>query len=143
LLKPVWEIALSLLKTSPVQWSRLTIVFAWLYHGLFLKLIAIAPLEWQMSSSLGLTEQGTYWFIKIAGALEVCWAVMFFAFYRNNLVIALNIIALLSLVFAVALLQFELLIEAFNPVTTNASLVVLSLIIYQDNLKAQNSAKPH
>jgi hypothetical protein len=49
--------------------------------------------------------------------------------YRNKVVILLNITALTGLLLFVALLQPQLLIEAFNPVTTNIALIGFSFIL--------------
>ncbi|MGC0119395.1 DoxX-like family protein [Pseudoalteromonas piscicida] len=113
----------------PVQIARYIITFAWLYHGLAPKLIQIAPLEQLMSGSAGLSPESTYIFIKAAGIAEVIWAIIFYIFYKVRVVVFLNILALIFLLLAVALLQPQLLIEAFNPVTTNVPLIALSLII--------------
>ena len=42
--------------------------------------------------------------------------------------VALNILALMGLLLAVVVMQPQLLIEAFNPVTTNLPLIGLSVI---------------
>jgi len=111
------------------QIARYIITFGWLYHGLFPKLIQIAPMEMLMSSSAGLSEEATYIFIKAAGVGEIAWGLIFFAFYKVRTILYLNILALSGLLLAVALMQPQLLIEAFNPVTTNLPLIAFSLII--------------
>lgn len=127
---------------STVQIARYLISFAWLYHGLFPKIVHIAPLEMQMSGSIGFGEEVTYWFIKAAGVSEVIWAVVFFVFYRLPLILYLNILGLLALFFAVILLQPQLVIEAFNPVTTNLPLIALSFIILQDGKVRKDAEFP-
>ncbi|MCY9829389.1 MULTISPECIES: DoxX-like family protein [Vibrio] len=114
---------------TTVQIARLIITFAWLYHGLAPKLIQIAPLEQIMSGSVGFGDELTYMFIKFAGIAEVMWGIIFFFFYKNRVVLLLNIIALVGLLLAVAALQPQLLIEAFNPVTTNLPLIAFTVII--------------
>lgn len=91
-----------------------------------------------MSGSAGLGEEATYIFIKAAGVAEVLWAAVFFCFYKVRLVILLNIAGLISLLLAVAALQPQLLIEAFNPVTTNLPLIALSFILFND-IKSKKS----
>ncbi|KZN43303.1 hypothetical protein N474_14630 [Pseudoalteromonas luteoviolacea CPMOR-2] len=112
-----------------VQIARYIITFSWLYHGLAPKLIQIAPLEQLMSASAGLGEELTYIFIKAAGVAEVIWAIVFFCFYKVKTVLVLNIVALVGLLLAVAALQPQLLVEAFNPVTTNIPLIAFTVII--------------
>ncbi len=114
---------------STIQIARFIVSFSWLYHGIFPKLIHIAPLEKVMITSLGLSNELSYFLTKSAGAGEVIFGVLFFLFYRNKWVVLLNIIGLFSLIVFVALLQPQLLIEAFNPVTTNISLIALSFIL--------------
>ncbi len=114
---------------SSIKIARFIISFSWLYHGIFPKLIHIAPLEKVMITSLGLSNELSYFLTKTAGAGEVIFGVLFFLFYRNKWVVLLNIIGLFSLIVFVALLQPQLLIEAFNPVTTNISLIALSFIL--------------
>ncbi len=116
-------------KLSTIQIARFIVSFSWLYHGIFPKLIHIAPLEKVMITSLGLSNELSYFLTKSAGVGEVIFGILFFLFYRNKWVVLLNIIGLFSLLVFVALLQPQLLIEAFNPVTTNISLIALSFIL--------------
>ena len=111
------------------QIARYVVALAWLYHGLFPKLLQIAPLELLMSSSVGLSEEATYILIKVAGVAEVIWGVVFFVFYKFRVILYINILALSGLLIAVVLLLPQILLEAFNPVTTNIPLIALSLII--------------
>ena len=114
---------------SSIQIARFIISFSWLYHGIFPKLIHIAPLEKVMITSLGLSNELSYFLTKSAGVGEVIFGILFFLLYRNKAMVLLNIIGLFSLLVFVALLQPQLLIEAFNPVTTNISLIALSFIL--------------
>ncbi|MBE0368118.1 hypothetical protein PAUR_a1645 [Pseudoalteromonas aurantia 208] len=52
-----------------------------------------------------------------------------FIYFRVRWVIYLNILALTGLLMLVALLYPVVLIDAFNPVTTNITLIALSLIL--------------
>ena len=114
---------------STIQIARFIISFSWLYHGIFPKLVHIAPLEKVMTASLGLSNELSYLVTKSAGVGEVIFGVFFFVFYRNKVIVLLNIIGLTGLLGFVALMQPHLLIEAFNPVTTNIGLIGLSLIL--------------
>ncbi len=117
------------LTLSSIQIARFIISFSWLYHGIFPKLVHIAPLEKLMTSSLGLSNELSYMVTKSAGIGEVVFGVFFFVLYRNKVIILLNIIGLTGLLTFVALLQPHLLIEAFNPVTTNIALMGFSFIL--------------
>ena len=114
---------------SSIQIARYIISFSWLYHGIFPKLIHIAPLEKLMTASLGLSNELSYLVTKSAGVGEVIFGVLFFLFYRNKAVVLLNIIGLSGLLIFVVVLQPQLLIEAFNPVTTNIALIGFSVIL--------------
>lgn len=117
---------------SSLQIARFIISFSWLYHGIFPKLVHIAPLEKAMTASIGLSNELSYLVTKSAGVGEVVFGVLFFIFYRNKKIILLNIIGLTGLLCFVAILQPQLLIEAFNPVTTNIALIGFSLILLVD-----------
>ncbi len=117
-----------------VQIARFTIGFSWLYHGIFPKLIHIAPIEKAMTASIGLNEQTAYLLTKSAGVAEVIFGVLFIVLYRSRFIVLANIAALVALLIFVAVRQPHFLIEAFNPVTTNMSLIALSVILL-DNVK--------
>ena len=114
---------------SSIQIARFIISFSWLYHGIFPKLIHIAPLEKVMTASLGLSNELSYLVTKSAGVGEVIFGLLFFVLYRNKVMVLLNVIGLTGLLAFVALMQPQLLIEAFNPVTTNIALFGFSLIL--------------
>lgn len=82
-----------------------------------------------MTASLGLSNELSYVITKSAGVGEVIFGILFFILYRNKAILFLNILGLSSLLIFVALMQPQLLIEAFNPVTTNISLIGFSFIL--------------
>lgn len=114
---------------SSIQIARFIISFSWLYHGIFPKLIHVAPLEELITGSLGLSAELSYLVTKSAGVGEVIFGILFFILYRNKTIILFNIMTLSGLLGFVALLQPQLLIEAFNPVTTNIALIGFSFIL--------------
>jgi len=114
---------------SSLQIARFIISFSWLYHGIFPKLVHIAPLEKLMTDSIGLSNELSYLVTKSAGVGEIVFGLLFFVYYRNKVIILLNIIGLVALLGFVALMQPEVLIEAFNPVTTNIALIAFSFIL--------------
>lgn len=114
---------------SSIQIARFIISFSWLYHGVFPKLIHIAPLEKVMTASLGLSNDLSYFVTKSAGVGEVIFGILFFVYYRSKAIVLLNIIGLTGLLGFVAVMQPHLLIEAFNPVTTNIALIGFSFIL--------------
>jgi len=82
-----------------------------------------------MTASIGLSNDISYLIIKSAGVGEVILGLLLFIFYKPKALVLLNIIGLIVLLLFVALLHPQLLIAAFNPVTTNIPLIGLSLIL--------------
>jgi len=131
---------------TSIQIARFIISFSWLYHGLMPKLIHISPLELKMTASFGFNAEISTLITQAAGVGEMIFAVLFFIFYRSILINILNIAALVGLMLFVAVLQPALLIEAFNPVTTNLAMIAFSLVLLNEqkalnkNTKLRNSA---
>ena len=109
--------------------ARFIIGLSWLYHGIFPKLMHVAPLENTMTGSLGFSEEISYLITKFVGVSEVIFGLVFIVPYKNSIVVWLNIIGLTGLLCFVAILQPQLLVGAFNPVTTNIPLIGLSFIL--------------
>tara|TARA_Y100000782_G_scaffold114772_1_gene152365 strand:+ start:3298 stop:3687 length:390 start_codon:yes stop_codon:yes gene_type:complete len=122
------------------QIARFIISFSWLYHGLIPKLIHIAPLELKMTASFGFNAEISTLITRAAGIGEMIFAVLFFIFYRSILLNILNIAALVGLMLFVAVLQPTLLIEAFNPVTTNLAIIAFSLVLIKETKEPQLNA---
>jgi len=117
---------------SIIQMARFTIAFVWIYHGLFPKLLQIAPIEMAMSSAAGLSDENTLLLIKLAGVGELIFGIAFIFLYKFKQIIWLNIIALIGLLAYVAVRMSEFLVEAFNPVTTNIPLIMLSFVLLSE-----------
>lgn len=117
---------------TTLQIARFIISFSWFYHGLFPKLVHISPLEQQMTGSFGFNPEISNLITRAAGVGEIIFAVLFFIFYRSILINVLNILALIGLMLFVAILQPSLLIEAFNPVTTNLAIIAFSVVLINE-----------
>ena len=118
-----------------VQLSRFVLASSWIYHGLFPKLLFLAPLEQEMSGSIGLSEPNTLLLIKSAGIAEIVFGTLTLVLYRNTKILYLNILAFAALLCFVILMTPHLMAEAFNPVTTNIPLMVLAFVLLQDAKK--------
>lgn len=118
---------------NTIQLARYIIGLTWIYHGLFPKLLQIAPLERAMTGSLGLSDELTYLMIKAAGIGEIIFGVIFIWCYQSKLVQWLNLAALAGLLFFAAVMTPFILLEAFNPVTTNLPLMVLGYTLLQQS----------
>ena len=103
----------------PVQIARVLVSFSWVYHGVFPKLLEVAPLEKQMTASLGFDPATSFAITQAAGVAEVLFGLVFFVFYRSQWLNVLNILAMIGLLGFVVVMVPQLLTEAFNPVTTN------------------------
>ena len=112
-----------------IQIIRFTIGLTWIYHGLVPKLLFIAPLEWEISSSLGLSETYTFYLIKMVGLGEVLFGCLLIYFYKMKWIQYANIGALTTLLLLVAIQTPAILFEAFNPITTNVPIILLSIIL--------------
>ena len=116
---------------NTIQLARYVIGLTWIYHGLFPKLLQIAPLEQAMTGSLGFSEELTYLLIKSAGVGEVIFGLVFIWLYRVKVVQLLNLAGLAGLLVFAAVMTPHILLEAFNPVTTNIPLMVLGYFLLQ------------
>jgi len=111
------------------------LALSWIYHGLFPKLLFLAPLEQEMSGSIGLSESNTLLLTRFAGVSEILFGVLVLVCYRNTKILYLNILAFAALLSFVIVMTPHVLVEAFNPVTTNIPLVVLVLVLLQEAKK--------
>ncbi len=118
-----------------LQIARAVVGLSWIYHGIFPKLLQVAPMESAMNISFGFSDEMSYLVTKTAGVAEVIFGLVFIALYRVKSVVYLNIVGLSILLLLVAVKMPSLLIDAFNPVTTNISLIALSLVILNDQKK--------
>ena len=96
---------------------------------MFPKLLTVAPLEKALTATIGLSPEYSYLLTKFAGVSEVLFGLALFCFYKSKPLLILNIGALTALGVFVAIQLPTLLIEAFNPVTTNLPLIVLGYIL--------------
>lgn len=114
-----------------VQVARYLLGFSWIYHGLFPKLLTVAPIEQRLTATFGFSDVVSYMVTKSAGVAEVLLGIAILVLYKNKPLIIANIIVLIALLIFVIIQMPVLLIEAFNPVTTNLSLIGLSYFLLQ------------
>ena len=82
---------------NAVQVARFILGFSWIYHGLFPKLITVAPLEKALTGTIGFSAELSTLITKSAGISEILFGAAIIAFYRVKALIWLNIVALLAL----------------------------------------------
>lgn len=122
---------------NAIQIARAILGLSWVYQGFFPKLLAIAPLERQLTATLGFSAHVSDLITRGAGVSEIIFGVLLIVFYQSRTMHFLNISALLGLLLYVMLMMPALLIEAFNPVTTNLALIGLSVTLLSSiNVKA-------
>ncbi len=114
---------------NSIQLLRFLLGFSWIYHGFFPKLWAVAPLEQQITATLGFSIEVSNLITKFAGVSEIIFGVVLIVMYKNRTVLLLSIFSLFFLCLFVAVQIPVILIEAFNPVTTNFALIGLSYVL--------------
>ena len=117
------------MEQSVVQVARYILGFSWIYHGLFPKLLTVAPLERELTATLGLSNDLSLLVTRAAGVCEIGFGLLLFIFYTSRSLLLLNTLVLFLLGLFVAVQMPLLLIEAFNPVTTNLALLGLSYVL--------------
>ena len=78
---------------------------------------------------MGFSDNISLLITRAAGVSEIVFGIALIVFYKNRVLPILSIVALLFLFAFVALQLPSLLSEAFNPVTTNFSLIALSYVL--------------
>ena len=114
---------------TSIQVARFVLGGSWIYHGLFPKLLTVAPIEKAMTATIGLSEQYSLFLTRSVGVAEVIFGLLIIVYYRHASLLLVNIVLLVLLVLFVAIQMPALLIEAFNPVTTNLALIGLSYVL--------------
>ena len=117
------------MRDDAVQVARYTLGLSWIYQGLFPKLLTVAPLERALTATMGFSDNISLLVTRAAGVSEIVFGIALIVFYKNRVFPILSIVALLFLFAFVALQLPSLLSEAFNPVTTNFSLIALSYVL--------------
>jgi uncharacterized membrane protein YphA (DoxX/SURF4 family) len=110
--------------------ARLTLAFIWLYHGLIPKLLVMHPDELLPLTNAGISEQFAALGVIAAGVAEICFGLVLLVFWMSRRLLLINIPIMLFALVGVGLTAPELLTAAFNPVTLNLSVIVLSLVAY-------------
>jgi len=119
------------MNTLSVQVVRYVLGLSWIYQGFFPKLFTIAPLERQLTATMGFSPEISDLITRGAGVGEIMFGLVLIVFYRRRTVHFLNIAALGGLLLYVVFMMPVLLVEAFNPVTTNIPMMAMSLVLIQ------------
>lgn len=106
--------------------ARFGIAFTWLWQGLVPKLMFASVDERAMVAAAGLPLG----LVPAFGALELLFAAATLCFWRWRSFFLLNVLAMVGALLAVAFESPSYLLAAFNPVTLNVGMVLLSIIGY-------------
>jgi len=98
--------------------ARLSLAFLFIFHGLVPKIIWLSPIEISLVQAGGLGVSYTI-LSPIAGILEIILGLLIFFKKKSKVPIFIAAFSLCILLLYVAILMPPLLVEAFNPVTTN------------------------
>ncbi|QRY81818.1 DoxX family protein [Pseudomonas sp. PDNC002] len=107
--------------------ARLALGVVFLYHGLVPKLLFLSPDEVRMIEAHG-WPLSTQRIAEVAGATEIVLALAILLLRRSRWPLWLAAAALVGLLVDVALFAPELLLGAFNPVSTNIAALALCAI---------------
>jgi len=128
------------MNNQSIQVARFVLGLSWIYHGLFPKLLTVAPLEKAITATAGFSEETSYLITKVAGVCEIVFGLIIIVYYQSKHVLMINIMALVGLCLYVAVVLPSLLFEAFNPVTTNAALIALSYVLLKSSEHGRSSS---
>ncbi|MFJ3052555.1 DoxX-like family protein [Pseudomonas nitroreducens] len=118
--------------------ARLALSLVFLYHGLVPKLLFLSPDEVRMIEAHG-WPLSTQRIAEVAGAAEIVLALAILLLRRSRWPLWLAAAALVGLLVDVALFAPELLLGAFNPVSTNFAALALCAIALLGERDAQRS----
>lgn len=107
---------------------RGTVAFIWFYQGLVPKILFLHEDELAMSTAAGLSQAGAIKLATIGGALEIAMSVAVLLFWRQRWPLLLTVAAMIVLLALVCMAQPILLVAAFNPLTINIAMAVLSMV---------------
>lgn len=110
---------------------RASVAFVWVYHGLVPKLLGPHVDEIAMNRAIGFSESAAIQLSMAAGVGELLFGVFIIAFWRARWPLLLTALAMVVLLLFSLLTYSQLAMAAFNPVTTNLAVFVLSIVAYR------------
>ncbi|WP_049723542.1 DoxX-like family protein [Gilvimarinus polysaccharolyticus] len=112
---------------------RTTVALIWLYHGLVPKLLGPHADELGMNMAIGLNEYQATVLSYIAGVSELIFGTLVLLLWRKQWPLLASAILMVGLLGFAMVFQPALSLAAFNPVTTNISVLALSIVAYRLN----------
>lgn len=111
--------------------ARLTLVFVWFYHGVVPKLLGPDADELAMNLAAGFNDDQALKVAYIGGAMEVLFGFVLLIFWRHRWPLVVSAASMVLLLVFVFIYHPALTAAAFNPVTTNVCVFVLSILAYR------------
>lgn len=106
--------------------ARSAVVFTWLWHGLVPKLIYNHPDERTMLEDAGVSGE----LLPVFAVAEIGWAIIGLVAWRWRAYFLLTALVMAATIVGVGIFSPDHLRAAFNPMTLNTGMIVLSLIGY-------------
>lgn len=117
-----------------IAWlARLALAAVFIWHGLVPKMLWLSPDEVAMIAAHGLPDHPLFappLIAAVGGAAEVLLGVALLAMWRQHWSLLLAGAVLLALLLDVVLLSPHLLIQAFNPLSTNLAALALCAVAW-------------
>jgi hypothetical protein len=117
-----------------IAWlARLALAAVFIWHGLVPKILWLSPDEVAMIAAHGLPDHPLFappLIAAVGGAAEVLLGVALLVMWRQRWPLLLAGAVLLALLLDVVLLSPHLLIQAFNPLSTNLAALALCAVAW-------------
>lgn len=110
--------------------ARLSLALIWLYQGLIPKLLFLHEDELAMMAAAGVPIDQTMLAVRVFGLAEIGFALLLLAMWNRRWLLLVNIPLMLLALLGVGLTSPAYLVAAFNPVTLNLAVIILSVIGY-------------
>ena len=108
--------------------SRISVAFIWFYHGLFPKVLYQSQVELELLGRGPIKFTNPEQVTTIIGYLEIAFALLILVLWRKKWPMLASLAGMIILLLGALFYWPSLLIEAFNPLTINTSVIVLSII---------------
>lgn len=108
--------------------ARLSIALIWLYQGLIPKLLFLHHDELTLMAGAGVPLDQVTFAVRVFGLVEIGFALLLLGMWGRRWLLLVNIPLMLLALLGVGLTSPAYLVAAFNPVTLNLAVIILSLI---------------
>ena len=116
-------------RLAQVAWvARIALALVFIWHGLVPKILWLSPDELAMIQAHGLSAPE--WVARLAGALEIILGVVLLIRGRRWPIV-LAAALLIGLLLDVLLMSPHLLLQAFNPLSTNLAALALCWVVWR------------